>query len=132
MRQRADLRLVLNGIRDVVSVTGYWQKTETLNRGTAIVVGSTFDIVQTGGAIDVSHRLTSDLVGDLRIAGSNLRGLGLRSGDFIYRRTARVSVNRALSAKTTLTFAVNRSTSKTNFDDAGGELAVIAGLRVRF
>lgn len=90
------------------------------------------DNEQLGVSIDLTRRLTLQTSVSLALRASRVEGLGSRDGDFTREKSARLSLQHALSPDTSVTLGARRQLLDSNVSAPARESAAFAAVNHRF
>ena len=134
---RATLNVILNGVRDTVYASAYYQKAEALPGEQAANAATTFDSSQWGGSLGIYHRLMPDVSAAAEIAWSAIDALGARTGDSSHQVAGTLSLTRRLGPRTSLSCGFRHFSSRVVLGSTSSTTQVrenqaFAGLRVQY
>ena len=134
---RATLNLILNGVRNTLFASAYYQKAQALPGSLPTPLATTFDSRQWGGSLGLYHRLTPEVSGAVEFEWSGLDALGARAGDSSRQAAGTLSLTRRLAAGTIVSCGLRHFNSRVVLDSASTTTLVrenqaFAGLRVQY
>lgn len=134
---RATLNFLLNGVRNTIYASLYYDKAAPLPGVAAILSDTTFDSRQWGGSIGLYHRLTPDTSGGAEISWSDIVALGARAGESSRQVVTTLGLTRRLGPRTSLSCGVRHFSARVVLDSSATSSQVtenqaFAGLRVQY
>lgn len=135
LQQGTSLSVALLGRRTTVAVALHARRYRQLSRSDdPLTPDPSFasDNDQLGVTFDLTRQLTPHTSATLALRASRVEGLGSREGDYSREKSARLSLQHALSPDTSVTLGARRQLLDSNVSDSARESAAFVAVNHRF